>query len=104
MAANAFLLLASFLVVLLVLAQPLGRLMTGMVLDRALPGVAEFEQGIWRVCGVSDREMNWRQYLCAILLFNALGLCFLVVVLMAQGSLPYNPQQLPGLSWCIFAS
>lgn len=99
MAANAFLLLASFLAVLLVLAQPLGRLMTGMVLDRALPGVAAFEQGIWRVCGVSDSEMNWRRYLCAILLFNALGLCFLVVLLMAQGNLPYNPQQLPGLSW-----
>lgn len=99
MAANAFLLLASFLAVLLVLAQPLGRLMRGMVLDRALPGVAAFEQGIWRLCGVSDSEMNWRQYLCAILLFNALGLCLLVVLLMAQGSLPYNPQQLPGLSW-----
>ena len=99
MAANAFLLLASFLAVLLVLAQPLGRLMAGMVLDRALPGVAAFEQGIWRVCGVSDGEMNWRQYLCAVLLFNALGLCFLMVLLMAQGSLPYNPQQLPGLSW-----
>lgn len=99
MAANAFLLLASFLAVLLVLAQPLGRLMTGMVFDRALPGVAALEQGIWRVCGVSDGEMNWRQYLCAILLFNTLGLFFLVALLMAQGSLPYNPQQLPGLSW-----
>ncbi len=98
MAANAFLLLASFLAVLLVLAQPLGRLMTCMVLDRALPGVAAFEHGVWRVCGVSDSEMNWRQYLCAILLFNTLGLFFLVVLLMAQGSLPYNPQQLPGLS------
>lgn len=76
MAANAFLLLASFLAVLLVLAQPLGRLMTGMVLDRALPCVAAFEQGVWRVCGVSYSEMNWRQYLCAILLFNTLGLFF----------------------------
>lgn len=52
MAANAFLLLA----VLLVLAQPFGRLMTGIVLDRALPGVAAFEQGMWRARRVRQRD------------------------------------------------
>ncbi|MEC5341299.1 potassium-transporting ATPase subunit KdpA [Brenneria populi] len=99
MAAEGFLLLASFLAALLLLAQPLGRFMTGMALDRPLPGTAALERGLWRLCGVSATEMNWRQYLGAILLFNLLGLIFLFFVLIAQGVLPLNPQRLPGLSW-----
>ena len=43
--------------------------------------------------------MNWYQYLFAILLFNALGLVALFALLTFQGSLPLNPQHLPGLSW-----
>ena len=42
--------------------------------------------------------MNWRQYLLAILLLNIVGLIVLFSMLMLQGSLPLNPQQLPGLS------
>lgn len=99
MAAEGFLLLASFLVVLFVLAQPLGRLMTNMVQDHALPGTATIEGVIWRACGVHDSEMNWRQYLIAILSFNLLGVAFLFIILLLQGLLPLNPQNFPGLSW-----
>jgi len=96
MAAQAFLLLACFLAVLLLLAQPLGRMMTAMVLDR--PG-GKLESALWRICGVRQDEMNWRQYLLAILLFNLLGVLFLFAVLLLQGMLPLNPQGFPGLSW-----
>ncbi|TKI07852.1 potassium-transporting ATPase subunit KdpA [Martelella alba] len=99
MVAEAFLLLACFLGVLLVLAQPLGRMMTGMVLDRPLPGTAFIESGLWRLCGVSAQEMNWRQYLCALLLFNLAGFLTLLAILVSQGVLPLNPQGFPGLSW-----
>lgn len=99
MAASAVLLLVSFLVVLLVLARPLGRLLATMVQDSPLAGTAAFEGGLWRLCGITDEDMDWRQYLVAILLFNAIGLIVLFVVLMAQGVLPLNPQGLPGLSW-----
>lgn len=51
MAANAFLLLASFLAVLLVLAQPLGRLMTGMVLDALYQAWRRLNRG-FGVCAV----------------------------------------------------
>ncbi|QKJ86920.1 potassium-transporting ATPase subunit KdpA [Paramixta manurensis] len=99
MVAEAFLLLACFLAILLLAARPLGHFMTGMVLDRPVAGTAAIETQFWRWCGVSSSEMNWRQYLCAILLFNLIGLLFLLAILLAQGVLPLNPQRLPGLSW-----
>lgn len=97
MAANAFLLIALYMLVLLVLAQPLGRFLARMVADKPL--LARSERLLWRLAGVEESAMRWPHYLLAILLFNALGFALLLVMLMAQGALPLNPQQLPGLSW-----
>ncbi len=97
MAAQAFLLIASFLLVLFVLAQPLGRLLALMVADKPL--LARSERVLWRLAGVDGAAMNWRHYLLAILLLNVLGFVLLLAMLMLQGILPLNPQQLPGLSW-----
>nr|VUD31501.1 potassium-transporting ATPase subunit A [Raoultella sp. NCTC 9187] len=99
MAAQGFLLIASFILLLMVLARPLGTVLARMIADTPLPGLAGIERGIWRVAGIRSQEMNWYQYLFAILLFNALGLAALFTLLMLQGSLPLNPQHLPGLSW-----
>ena len=99
MAAQAFLLIASFLVVLFVLARPLGSGLARLINNVPLPGTASVEKGIWRVLGIDDREMNWRDYLIAILLLNIVGLIALFAMLMLQGILPLNPQQLPDLSW-----
>lgn len=97
MAANAFLLIACYLLVLMVLAQPLGRLLALMVADKPL--LARSERVLWRLAGVDDAAMRWPHYLLAILLFNALGFVLLLAMLMGQGALPLNPQHLPGLSW-----
>ncbi|NIF22456.1 potassium-transporting ATPase subunit KdpA [Candidatus Pantoea multigeneris] len=99
MAAEAFLLLACFMAVLLLLAKPLGDFITTLAADRSVTGLNGLERLIWRSCGVQDQEMNWRHYLLAILLFNLLGLLVLLVVLLYQDNLPLNPQHLPGLSW-----
>lgn len=97
MAANAFLLIAFYLVLLMVLAQPLGRGLAGLVADK--PVFARLEAPLWRLLGAQQSEMRWPHYLLAILLFNALGFVVLLAILLMQGSLPLNPQQLPGLSW-----
>ncbi|MGA2478774.1 MAG: potassium-transporting ATPase subunit KdpA, partial [Spirochaetia bacterium] len=58
------------------------------------------ERGVYRISGIHpDREMNWKQYLGAVLVFNAL--CFLVVwvVLMTQKWLPLNPAKIDNMSW-----
>ncbi|CAI1819282.1 MULTISPECIES: potassium-transporting ATPase subunit KdpA [Serratia] len=99
MAASAFLLIASFVLVLLVLARPLGSFMARLIEGEPLPVLRHVEAAVWRCCGNDTAEMTWWQYALAILWFNILGLVLLLVLLMAQGSLPLNPQGFPGLSW-----
>ncbi|WBU48099.1 potassium-transporting ATPase subunit KdpA [Kosakonia pseudosacchari] len=99
MAAQAFLLIASFLLVLFILARPLGSLLAKMIAGQSLPGVRGMENLLWRGLGIDTREMNWRHYLLAILWLNIFGLVLLFAMLMLQGMLPLNPQNLPGLSW-----
>ncbi|EZI35198.1 Potassium-transporting ATPase A chain [Pantoea agglomerans] len=97
MAANAFLLIAFYLLLLMVLAQPLGRGLASLVADK--PVFTRLESPLWRLLGAQQSDMRWPHYLLAILLFNALGFVVLLAILLMQGVLPLNPQQLPGLSW-----
>lgn len=97
MAANAFLLIAFYLLLLMVLAQPLGRGLASLVADK--PVFARLEAPLWRLLGAQQSDMRWPHYLLAILLFNALGFVVLLAILLMQGALPLNSQQLPGLSW-----
>lgn len=78
---------------------PLGSGLARLINDIPLPGTTGVERVLFRALGVSDREMNWKQYLCAILGLNMLGLAVLFFMLLGQHYLPLNPQQLPGLSW-----
>ncbi len=97
MIASAFLLLASYLLVLMLLAQPLGRAMAGIVRDRPL--LPTLEGALWRLCGAEKQSMGWQHYLLAILLFNGAGLALLLAILLTQQALPLNPLHLPNLSW-----
>lgn len=97
MAASAFLLIGCYLLLLMVLAQPLGRGLAALVADKPL--FARVEAPLWRLLGAQQSEMRWPHYLLAILLFNALGFALLLAILLLQGTLPLNPQGLPGLSW-----
>ncbi|EAS2191586.1 potassium-transporting ATPase subunit A [Salmonella enterica] len=99
MAAQGFLLIASFLLILLVLTKPLGSGLARLIAAVPLPGVAGVERILWRTLGITDHEMNWRQYLLALLTLNLLGLGILFCLLFWQEWLPLNPQRLPGLSW-----
>lgn len=99
MAAQGFLLIASFLLILFVLARPLGAGLARLIGNHSLPGTARVERLIWRGLGISTDEMNWKQYLLAILALNVLGLTLLFLLLLWQHLLPMNPQQLPGLPW-----
>jgi len=99
MAASAFLLIASFMLVLLVLSRPLGSVLARLIEGEPLPILRRFEAGVWRCCGNNGAEMHWRQYALAIVMFNLLGIVLLFALLMGQGALPLNPQGFPGLSW-----
>ena len=82
MAAQGFLLIATFLLVLMVLARPLGSGLARLINDIPLPGTTGVERVLFSALGVSDREMNWKQYLSAILGLNILGLAVLFFMLL----------------------
>ncbi|AML59617.1 Potassium-transporting ATPase A chain [Serratia rubidaea] len=99
MAASAFLFIASFLLVLLLLSRPLGYFLARLIEGEPLPVLRHSERFIRSCSGSRGEEMNWRQYALAILLFNLLGIILLMALLMGQGALPLNPQGFPGMSW-----
>lgn len=54
-----------------------------------------------KVVGTDGRGQDWRTYAIALVLFNGLGIGLLFAILVLQGSLPLNPQHLPGLEWTL---
>ncbi|CAJ0794134.1 Potassium-transporting ATPase potassium-binding subunit [Ralstonia psammae] len=93
---NAFLLqLAIYLVVLLVLAKPLGSYMAGVFGDK--PSRAHWlgpvERLFYRVAGVNPQaEMGWKRYALAVIVVNVLGALAVYALQRAQQWLPLNPQ------------
>jgi potassium-transporting ATPase potassium-binding subunit len=96
-----------YMVVLLLLAKPLGSFMAKVYqgehtfLDRVLGPVERF---IYRLAGVKpDEDMNWKTYAIAVMLFNAFGLLAVYAMQRLQAFLPLNPQGLgaitPDSSW-----
>lgn len=96
------LLLAAALVgVALACAVPLSRYMVN-VMEGHPRGVAwalvPAERGLFRLMGVrADDAMGWKRFLVSLLLFTAVCLIALTALLMGQGVLPANPEQMPGL-------
>ncbi len=96
---NAFLLqLAIYLVVLLVLAKPLGTYMAGVFGDK--PEVSSrahwlgpIERLFYRIAGVNPQaEMGWKRYAAAVIVVNVLGALAVYALQRAQQWLPLNPQ------------
>lgn len=94
MTPNFWLNLSLYLLVLLLLAKPLG-IYIAQLMEGKLSFVARIEQPIYRLCGVNDKEeMNWLRYALAILLISLVGLLFTYALQRLQSWLPLNPQQL----------
>lgn len=99
MPTQAVLLVASFLLVVLLCAKPLGKALAIIIRDDPLPGCRMIEKSLFSLCGIRRHGMTMTHYLLAIGLFNLLGLILLMGILLCQQWLPLNPQHLPGLSW-----
>jgi K+-transporting ATPase ATPase A chain len=90
--------LVLYLVVLLLLALPLGLFMAKVfsgertILD---PVFKPVENLVYRVCRINPaREMGWKEYAVAVLVFNLLGLIVVFLMELLQGVLPFNPQKI----------
>ncbi|EGF90253.1 K+-transporting ATPase, A subunit [Asticcacaulis biprosthecium C19] len=63
------------------------------------PILAPVEKLIYGACNVRpEQEMTWKDYATAVILFSLGGFILLFSLLLAQGSIPPNPQNLPGLT------
>src|SRR3989449_1110082 len=102
MTANGVLQLVVYIVVLLVLAKPLGAYMARVYegrrvgLDRALGWL---ERLIYRMSGIRPKaEMGWKTYALTMLIFNLAGVLAVYALQRLQGVLPLNPAGLGAVS------
>ncbi|MDH1629893.1 potassium-transporting ATPase subunit KdpA [Pseudomonas mosselii] len=100
-----YLLLLAFFAIVLLPAPWLGRFYYKVMEGQRTwltPILGPVEQGCYRVAGVrADQEQSWKQYTLALLAFNLVGFLMVFGVLQLQGSLPLNPQHLPGQEWSL---
>jgi K+-transporting ATPase ATPase A chain len=93
--------IAVMLVILGVAAWPLGSFMA-RVYDgkRTAPGrvLQPVENLTYRALGIDpQREMGWKTYATALLMFNLVGFLLVYGLQRLQGILPLNPEGLPGV-------
>ncbi|MFD2308164.1 potassium-transporting ATPase subunit KdpA [Enterococcus termitis] len=93
---------AIFLIILIGLAIPLGvyiyKVMTEqkIVMTKILGPI---ETNIYRFLGpTAQKPMTAKQYGASVLFFSLFSFVLLLVMLLTQGILPLNPEQLPGMS------
>ena len=77
MSSQAWIQLIAFLVVLAMLAWPMGRWLAAVAdgrLPRWLAPIRSIENGLYRLAGVdAGANMGWKHYALGILAFNAIG-------------------------------
>jgi len=95
---HAWILLAAYSVVLLLLAIPTGRYIAN-VMEGKFKLASRIEGGLYRLCGVkADVDMDWLHYALAVLLFNGLGVLVVYLLQRVQLWLPLNPQAMGNVS------
>jgi K+-transporting ATPase ATPase A chain len=96
-----------YMIVLMALSKPLGSFMAKVYqgdhtfLD---PVMRPIERFVFRLSSVDPaREMDWKVYAIAMMLFNGLGILLVYLLQRVQGFLPLNPQGFgavsPDSSW-----
>lgn len=87
------------LALLIALSYPLGRYIAKVYKGEKTPldFMAPVERWIYRFSGINPHEeMNWKQFLRALLTVNLFWFLWGMILLVAQGILPLNPDGNPG--------
>ncbi|MDD5274530.1 MAG: potassium-transporting ATPase subunit KdpA [Methylovulum sp.] len=102
MTSNSFIQITFYIVTLLALAKPLGWYMARVYADEPVGLnrlLAPIETLIYRLSGVNPQEdMRWTDYAIGLLIFNLLGFSAVFSLQSLQAYLPFNPQNLAGVS------
>ncbi len=112
MTANGWLQIGAFFAVLFAVTKPLGLFMARVFSGERTfldPLLRPIERLVYRASGVDEkREMDWKEYTLAMLLFSAVSMAVLYLIERTQQWLPWNPQHLaavePGLAFNTAAS
>jgi len=101
MTLQGWLLIATFLGVLLALTKPMGAWLFALYGGRRTPLhviLGPVERGFYRLSGIDPNvEQGWRRYAVHMLVFNFILLIFTYVILRLQAHLPLNPLNLPAV-------
>ena len=102
MTGNGWFQIFLFFCLVLAVTKPLGSFLYRVYERKSTfldPVLRPIERLIYRVCGVDDtREMDWKGYGFAMLLFSGVSLLLLYVIERTQQWLPLNPQKLPNVA------
>lgn len=86
----------------LILVKPLGEYIARVYQGqwgRSGRFLTPIERTCFRICGIRPTDgMDWKQYLSAMLVLNALGFLLTYAIQRLQAILPFNPQSFPGVS------
>ena len=103
MHANDYWLIAAFFILVLSPAPWLGRYLYRVMEGERTwltPMLAPVERLCYRAAGIDpEREQDWKHYSLALLALTAASLLALFAILLGQGSLPLNPQEVSGMDW-----
>lgn len=98
-------LIVAFLAMVLLPAPLLGRFYYRVMEGQRTwlsPILGPVERSCYRLSGVDPKEQqSWQRYALALLAFNLAGFVILFAILLGQGVLPLNGQNLPGLEWTL---
>jgi len=101
MTLQGWLLIATFLGVLLALTKPMGAWLFALYEGRRTPLhviLGPVERAFYRLSGIDPNvEQGWRRYAVHMLVFNFILLIFTYVILRLQAHLPLNPLNLPAV-------
>src|ERR1700728_2202098 len=98
MTANGWFQIALFFIILLVITKPIGAYMARVFAREKTfldPVLHPVERLIYRSTGIDEtREMDWKEYAVAMLLFSAVSMLLLYLIERVQGLrfMPWNPQ------------
>ncbi len=99
MTSSAWGLLALFLVLLGLLAWPLGKFLAALCNERVPRWMQRVEAPLFRLAGTRpEQSMHWLRYAFALLAFNAIGAIFVYALQRLQAWLPLNPAGMAAVS------
>ncbi len=94
-----------YLLALIGLAPILGSFMAKVLAGERnflAPILGPVEKLIYKIGGVkADEEMNWKQYACALMIFNILGIVAVLLIQLFQAGLPLNPAKMPNVFFAL---